>query len=604
MKRSKTAYYRIFMFVSAVALASSAGYPQPIHVYQLRQQQTILGSAMIGSSDFQAVIDRGHFFVDKTLFIKDFLEDSNQVVAILRPRRFGKSTNLSMLKAFLSVGANPEHYSNFKIARHVDFVSQHCGKYPVLYVDLKECKTSSLDAMLSEVWKCMRRTAFDLLKDCFLHPEIYKPLEGLYSRFQNDTPSLISIKSSLAVLVKLLFIKFGHKVVVLIDEYDTPLNHAHLNGFYAEASEFFGYFYSRALKGNPELHKACLVGILEIRGAGILSGLNHLKVFSVADEKFSQFFGFTREDIRAVLNQDEMLETQVMDWYNGYIVGSTCIINPWSFMNWLISGKYDSYWVQTSYFPGLVSFIQPFIPELLVKIFLLLPKDAKVSVSPLRTQIDHSFQAWSQDSILHFLVMTGYLAFSRDQTDDSMSWVSIPNLEILKEWNEEVMALVRAAVKPMFHAKVEMALMGPVFNSQLFRDIIVQLVMSGSYLDYRSENSYHVLIFGFLYALLENQDVVTVKSNMESGKGRFNIIVVSQTIKRAVFIDLKKSKEIRNLERDAEAALRQIEEENCAFGFEGFECVFVGISFHSKETSTFHHRIRQSSSRACRVLQP
>ena len=148
--------------------------------------------------------------------------------------------------------------------------------------------------------------AFDLLRDFFQHPEIYKPLESLYSRFQNDTPSLIVIKGSLAVLVKLLFIKSGKKVVVLIDEYDTPLNNAHLNGFYAEASDFFGYFFSRALKGNPEMHRACLVGIEGFMGAGILSGLNHLKVCSVTDEKYSQYFGFTREEIRAVLNQDDM----------------------------------------------------------------------------------------------------------------------------------------------------------------------------------------------------------------------------------------------------------------------------------------------------------
>ncbi len=207
------------MFVSAVVLAAlpssehtAAGYPHPIHAHQLSQQQKILGSsALVGSSDFQAIIDRNHFFIDKTLFIKDFVEDSNQVVAILRTRRFGKSTNLSMLKAFLSVGAKPEQYGRFEIAQHVNFVSQHCGKYPVLYVDLKECKARSLDAMLAEVWECMRMAAFDLLKDCFRHPEIYKPLESLYSRFQNDTPSLISIKGSLAVLVKLLFIKFGKK---------------------------------------------------------------------------------------------------------------------------------------------------------------------------------------------------------------------------------------------------------------------------------------------------------------------------------------------------------------------------------------------------------
>jgi hypothetical protein len=601
----RTAYIGIFMLVSAVALPNAVqtatGYPHP---NPFRPQQNILGSsAMVGSSDFQEIIDGNLFIVDKTLFVKEFVEDLNQVVAILRPRRFGKSTNLSMLKAFLSIGAKPEQFDRFKIAQHVDFVSQHCGKYPVLYVDLKECKARSLVEMLAEVWECMRMTAFDVLKDCFQHPEICKPLESLYLRFQNDSPSLISIKGSLAILVKLLFIKFGKKVIVLIDEYDTPLNYAHINGFYAEASDFFGYFFSRALKGNPEVHRACMVGIVEMRGAGILSGLNHLKVFSVADEKYSQYFGFTREEIRAVLNQDEMRETQVMDWYNGYIVGSTFIINPWSFMNWLISGKFDSFWVQTSYVGGLLPFIQPFFPDFFVKILLLLSKDAKVSVSPLRTRIDHSFQAWSQDSILHFLVMTGYLTYSRDQTDDSMGWVSVPNFEILKQWNEDVMGLVRAAVKPKFHARVEMALMGPNFNSQLFQDVIAQLVMSGSYLDYRSENSYHVLIFGFLYALLEDKENLSVKSNIESGIGRFDIRFVSQVMKRAVFIELKKSKEVLKLEIDAEAALRQIDEANCAFGFGGFECVFVGISFHSKQTSTLHCRVRKCNSSPCSVLQ-
>jgi hypothetical protein len=603
IKLSQANVYVCAWFVGALAISDAAhaySYHQSRGAGSLGQQpNSRVSSLLVGCSDFQSLIDHGRFVIDKTLFIKDFIEDSGQVIAILRPGRFGKTMNLSMLKAFLSIGARPEQYVRFEIGNHVEFVSQHCGKYPVLSLDLKDGKGRTFDEMLAEVWASVQKAARDIVRDCDQRPETSKLLDDPYSSFQTETPSLITMKCGLALLVQLLFTKYGKQVIVLVDEYDTPLNNAHIHGFYDEAAEFFGGFFSRALKSNCEVNRDCLIGIVEMSGAGILSGLNHVSTFSVADEKFSLHFGFTREEIRAVLNQDELRETQVMDWYNGYIVGSTRVINPWSFVNWLVRGTFDSYWVQTSYVQGLLSVIQQYMPVFFVKILLLLSKDFKVSVSRLRTQINYSCTLWSQDSILHFLVMTGYLTYSHNQSDDSLGWVSVPNLEVRKQWNEDVMILVRATLRPKFHAGVETALMGPCLDLNLFKDIISQLVMSGSYLDYKSENSYHVLIFGFLYALLDDKETLTVKSSMENGKGRFDICVVSRAINRAVFIELKKSEEVQRLEADAEAALRQIEEQDYAFGFEAFDCVFVGISFFVKEMSSVHFKTRKGVHSSC-----
>ena len=251
---------------------------------------------MVGTSEFDKLIMKKPLFVDKTLFIKELIESPDEVTVILRPRRFGKTTNLTMLKSFLSFGALPESFKDFAISKDVKFVETHCGKYPVVLLDLKDCKGKNWKDTLELIWQAIRKMVNR-------HSEELKTeLLEVKRDVDYGTSALPSAKSdvilSLDWLINALYKKYKQEVIVLIDEYDAAINHAFRKGFYSEASSFFANFYSSALKGNNSLKKACLVGIVEFRAGGVLSGWNDYSVYSVASQKFSKFFGFTEDEIK------------------------------------------------------------------------------------------------------------------------------------------------------------------------------------------------------------------------------------------------------------------------------------------------------------------
>jgi hypothetical protein len=245
---------------------------------------------LIGTSNFDKIIEENAFVVDKSLFIKEFMDDPFEVSAILRPRRFGKSLNLSMLKSFFSIGAISSDFDRFFIANEKEFVINHCGQYPVIFLDLKDCKGETGEKMYQIIWKLIRQMVA-------LHQEQLKNLDLASFALESPisyAPTNCSVMGNLlAWLTSNLNKKYKNRVIVLVDEYDAPLNHAFRKGYYDQASSFFGSFYSQALKGNSALKKAYLMGIVEVRGAGILSGLNNINVYSVGDERYSQYFGFT-----------------------------------------------------------------------------------------------------------------------------------------------------------------------------------------------------------------------------------------------------------------------------------------------------------------------
>jgi Predicted AAA-ATPase len=245
----------------------------------------------LGTNDFDDIIKENAAFVDKTMFIKEWMEKSDKVSAFLRPRRFGKSTNISMLKTFFSLGAESKDFSGFFIGAETEFIEEHCGKYPVVSLNMKGINGHDWGEMLTRIWSCLRDTLEDQEEKLNEQDIQFIGIDCYDATLQpNETIAARFLKRLMTRLKK----KYKQNVIVLIDDYDAPLNHALQMGFYERASSFFKEFYSNGLKDNPSLKRACLMGIVEIRGGGIHSGLNNLVTYPCNKEEFSQYFGFTK----------------------------------------------------------------------------------------------------------------------------------------------------------------------------------------------------------------------------------------------------------------------------------------------------------------------
>ena len=406
----------------------------------------------IGNQDFESFIHPDVFFIDKTLFIKDFIEKGSQVNIILRPRRFGKSLNVSMLKSFLTLGADFYKFDRFAIGKEKEFVEEHCGQYPVVHLDLKERKGETWDKMYSRIWDAVREMVEPHQSDLMEDIAKFDPSE---LNFQRISPPK-RLDFILQWLIKSLYKKHKKKVILLIDEYDAPLNHAFRKGYYEKASEFFGAFYSDALKGNSALEKACLMGIVEVRGAGIVSGLNNIDTYSVSDEDYSTYFGFTIDEVSEALDHDPEKIKKILEWYDGYQIGSHKMLNPWSFCNYLKRNVIAPYWTESADAETISTVLGAHMNELFQDAIILLYSGAKFKIPALVSHVKYASKDWKNESIWHFMVHTGYLAYEHSpqimhkssvQTSEILDYLSqskrwgyvwIPNCEVYQHWQENM----------------------------------------------------------------------------------------------------------------------------------------------------------------------
>jgi hypothetical protein len=545
-------------------------------------------SLIIGTQDFDRIIEKDALIIDKTLFIKDFIQDSAIVTAILRPRRFGKSLNLSMLKSFLSLGQTPTNFSQYLIGKETDFVQKHCGKYPIVMLDFKDCKGDSWEEMNQEVWLCIRNMVkphLSLLADAVA---LFDSTE-LDFRRRNPPQYFADI---LKWLINSLYEKHDKKrVIVLVDEYDSPLNHAFRHGYYDKASKFFGSFYSQALKGNNALEKACLMGIVEVRGAGILSGLNNIKVFSVANDRYSSHFGFTESELCSFLGEDTSMIQNVKDWYNGYQIGNYSLVNPWSFVNCFADKTFKPYWVSSANEETIATVLSPHIKSAMKQIFELLFDNKKVLIPKLVSQVNYSESNWETPSILHFLVHTGYLTYEAN-VEESNGSVWIPNKEVRMHWEEHVIKLLKTTLDPLFQESLANVVLAQPFDITSLENVMREMVQYCSYYDLKSENSYHVFYYGCLFTILHDGETLSVSSNKESGHGRYDICIKLADLKRVLIIEFKHSKKsAKALDKDAKAALEQIKKRDYFSGVKDFECIIVGVSFYRKQMSNLAYEV-------------
>ena len=552
----------------------------------------------IGIENFEEFSSEGFYYVDKTLFIKELLQNWGKVNLFTRPRRFGKSLNMSMLKCFFEIGRDPALFEGLKIARDKELCKKYMGKFPVISISLKSVDGLRYDSALAALKTVIGNEAgrFRFLRDSVKlgadDKNSYNQLINVEvkgsSKYAMPDDALID---SLKTLSLLLEKHYGQKVIFLIDEYDVPLDKAFQAGYYDEMVSLIRNLLGNALKTNDSLYFAVLTGCLRISKESIFTGLNNLNVMTISDPYFCDSFGFTEDEVTELLDYyglDDFHDT-VRDWYDGYQFGDTSVYCPWDVIKYtqiLLKDKDaepENYWANTS---G-----NDLIRRMLKKANQSTRNDVEqlinggTIIKPIRQELIYREVEDSIDNIWSVLYSTGYLTCRRRVPGKKME-LALPNwevrelfIELVKDWFEETTQADSGRISRFCAAfpagdtvVIQEMLSDYLWDSISVRDTAVRRHMK--------ENFYH----GMLLGLLQNQDSWLVKSNAETGEGYSDISI--QTPERTGIVIELKYAEDGNLEAACSEALKQIEEKKYAEGLKrrGMKTIIkYGIAFCEKE---------------------
>ena len=469
----------------------------------------------IGVSDFRDLIVGNYYFIDKSAFIQEIVRDGAKVKLFTRPRRFGKTLNMSMLKYFFDITnaeENKKLFQGLSIESSPYFKEQ--GKYPVIYLSLKDIKEAN--------WQDCNRRMRKLLSDLF---DEYKYLRD--SLDQRDLKNFDAIWmeelhgnyfDALKDLSKYLSRYHQKKVVILLDEYDTPIVSAYENGYYQEAIIFFRTFYSAALKDNLFLELGVMTGILRVAKEGIFSGLNNLAVYSILNERYSSCFGLTEIEVQEALEyyQLEYNLQEVKKWYDGYCFGNVEIYNPWSIINYISNRKVGAYWVGTSNNVLVYDLLEKSGNDIFEDLQLVFQGES------LFKTLDYSFSfqdMTNPNEIWQLLVHSGYLKVQRIDEGEKYA-ISIPNLEIYSFFEKSFLNRFLGGIDLFQEMISELKRGNIVFFERKLQSILLH---SMSYHDISThEKYYHNLVLGMLLSLTKEYHI---HSNQESGYGRYDLIL-------------------------------------------------------------------------------
>ena len=507
----------------------------------------------IGVEDFREIIENDYCYIDKTKLIEGIVKDGSKVKLFTRPRRFGKTLNMSTLKYFFDVKEAERNRKLFKdlyIEKSPVFSEQ--GKYPVIFITMKGITAVTWEKTVEELKVKMSR----------LFSEYKNILESLdkfnLEKFENVINQKINeaeLKETLLFLSDVLAEYYRQPVVVLIDEYDAPLITAYEFGYYNQAVAFFKGLYGNVLKTNNSLKMGVLTGIVRVAQAGIFSDLNNLMVHTVLNkDEYSECFGLNENEVEKILHDYniEYKTEDVKSWYNGYKFGNVNVYNPWSILNYIYYKELKAYWVNTS--SNVV--IKEMLKNSDSRVFktledLFAKKDVPVTISDNIALGKHL----SPSEIWELLLFSGYLTI-KDKIDEDEYIVRIPNQEILSFFKKTFLTILFGELQTVKDVKYAL------FNKDIrgLKKIIESLVLHAVSFydtDERYENNYQMLLSGFFYAL---EGIYFVYPNMESGDGRPDIILEPLDKKHPAYIfELKKLK-TKSIEKETEKALEQIEE--------------------------------------------
>lgn len=389
----------------------------------------------IGLSDFKEIIEYDYYYFDKTKFIENILEDRSKVKLFTRPRRFGKTLNISMLKYFFDVENKEENkklFEGLNISKSEYFNKQ--GEFPVISISFKDYNEKKWESGFREVKGIIERlyTKYKYLTEKMDEIEVEK-----FNSIRR-TLDLADWKNSLLNLSKYLYEYYGKKVIVLIDEYDQPIINSYINGYYNETIDFFKSFYGSVLKDNEYLEMSVITGILRVAKENIFSGLNNLEVHTILDSEFTEYFGIMENEVEAAL-KDFGLEYELEDvqkWYNGYLFGDTKVYNPWSIINFLKKGKLRPYWVNTSGNGLIQLYLEKLKNEIFDEFSRLLNKE-NIFETINDSMTFGNLEANFEKNIWNLFFHSGYLTLAKKNDEDEEEvYLKIPNEEILKMFSK------------------------------------------------------------------------------------------------------------------------------------------------------------------------
>ena len=529
----------------------------------------------IGIEDFKKIIEEDCYYFDKTNYIEELLKDKTEIKLFTRPRRFGKTLNMTTLKYFFDVRNAEENrklFKNLYIEKSEYFKEQ--GQCPVIFITMKDLKKNTWEQMNFAVKSLISNlyNEFEYIREKLNEKDLIEFEKIWFKKEDGD------YDNSLRLLSEYLYNYYQKKVVLLIDEYDNPLIVANQNGYYKEAINFYRNFYNSALKTNSNLKVGVLTGIVQVAKEGIFSGLNNVKTYNILGDKFEIFFGLSEEEVEEALKYFEMTYEieEVKRWYDGYKFGNSEVYNPWSIINYLSDRGLQAYWVNTSDNALIYDNLKNSTVDVFKDLEALFEgKAIKKEISPFFT-----FEELSKfDGIWQLMVYNGYLKINEKLSNDEYM-IKIPNYEIqtfFKKGFIDKFLVSGNYFNPMMDALLD----GDI--EEFERRLQNIFLVNTSFYDLKGEKVYHSLFLGMLIWL---RDKYEVKSNGERGHGRYDAMLIPlDKIKPAYIFEFKVSKTIKGLTAKAEEALEQIKEKQYEAGLKekGISKIYkIGIAFKGK----------------------
>ena len=550
----------------------------------------------VGIEDFQEIRRLGFYYVDKTKLIEQLLESWGKVNLFTRPRRFGKTLNMSMLRCFFEIGTDRTLFDDLYISQNKQLCEEYLGKFPVIFLSLKGVDGLTFEKARTKLIRLLALEAerFDFLKDSDKltdnEKERYRALTRLYNgKYSMDEESL---EAGLQTLSELLFRYYGQKTIILIDEYDVPLDKAYQHGYYREMTALIRALFGEALKTNRFLQFAVLTGCLRVSKESIFTGLNNFKVLSITDSRFDEQFGFTEKDVRELLeiyHLEDHLE-EVKEWYDGYRFGDADIYCPWDVINHVDrlcgepGAQPQSYWLNTSGNELVKRFIDKANKTTRDEIERLIAGEAiekSVRMELTYDEIDNHI-----DNLWSVLFTTGYLT-QTGRTELGAYKLVIPNKEVrevyklqIQEWfshtvlsNTGQLTAFWTAVEEGNTESIEKYLNRTLSNSISVFDTKAP--------ETEKENSYHT----FLVGLLAGNSDWLVKSNVEAGEGFADIVVETENPDSGIIFELKYSREAAGLDKACEKAIAQMKDRRYEEYLKNdgrHDLLFYGVAFYKK----------------------
>ena len=552
----------------------------------------------VGVENFEDLVKSEYYYVDKTMFIKEMLDLKGKVNLFTRPRRFGKTLNLSMLRYFFEDTGdkvkneqNKELFQGMKIMDAGEKYTGQIGMYPVINLTLKSAKQEDFEnayytlqvEIASEFDR--HRSVVETGREKLTQKEYEQ-----YIRIADEEADEKQVRGSLKLFSRCMYKITGRNTVILIDEYDVPLENAYFRGFYDEMVDFIRSLFEAALKTNDYLQFAVITGCLRISKESIFTGLNHLKIISILDQRYSEHFGFTEAEVRQMMAYYgvESRFPTMKEWYDGYAFGGTEVYNPWSVINFMYDLYADvnafphPYWINTSSNDIIKDLIARADRETKGQIETLLV--GGILDIQVHEEVTYGDMHSNGENLWNFLYFTGYLTKESEYFKESAIFLRarIPNIEVKTIYQNTILNWMKAAIKKEDFQDLYRAMeegnaqrMTDILNGQLFRTI--------SFYD-SAENFYH----GFLTGILSQSENYLVQSNRETGNGRSDIMVKSPSLRgRSFIVEVKVSDSVDDLENDAKKALQQIYdkrymEELRTEGYRKIDC--YGIAFYRKDS--------------------